>query len=213
MPSLLPKRLPANVLAPIVGVLAAAGVTPTMVTTAGLAGNAIAAVLIARGALLAGGIVVLLASGLDMLDGALARQTGRASRFGALYDSVLDRFSEAVVLFGIAVYAFNRGSREETLLAFAAVVGSLLVSYVRARAEGLDVALTDGLFRRQERVVLTAAGLILGLLRAALWILAVLSLLTAVQRLWLASRALLAADAADAPAGPPAPGPAERRDR
>ncbi|MDA1004113.1 MAG: CDP-alcohol phosphatidyltransferase family protein, partial [Chloroflexi bacterium] len=142
----------------------------------------------------AGGAIVLVASALDMLDGAVARATGRASKFGALYDSVLDRASEAVVLFGIAAYALDRGSREQVLLAFAAVVGSLLVSYVRARAEGLGVALTDGLFRRQERVVLTAAGLILGLLRPALWILAVLSLLTALQRLILAARAVRAVD-------------------
>jgi CDP-diacylglycerol--glycerol-3-phosphate 3-phosphatidyltransferase len=197
VPSLLPGRAPARLIRPLVGALVAIGVTPAMLTTAGLAGNAIAAVLIAGGALTAGGVVVLVASALDMLDGAVARATGRASRFGALYDSVLDRCSEAAVLFGIAYYALDRGSTEQALLAFAAVVGSLLVSYVRARAEGLGVALTDGLFRRQERVVLTAAGLILGLLRPTLWILAVLSLLTALQRLVLAARAVRALDASE----------------
>ena len=201
LPTLLPTRAPARVLAPLVRVLAAIGVTPALLTTGGLVGNAGAAVLIARGELLAGGVVVLLASGLDMLDGAVARATGRASRFGALYDSVLDRASEAAVLFGIAWYAIDEGSREQTLLAFAALTGSLLVSYVRARAEGLGVTLADGLFRRQERVVLTAAGLILGLLRPALWLLAVLSLLTAVQRLVLAARAVRAADVAERTGG------------
>ncbi|MEX2229769.1 MAG: CDP-alcohol phosphatidyltransferase family protein, partial [Dehalococcoidia bacterium] len=200
MPSLLPTRAPARLLAPIVGALVAIGVTPAMLTIAGFAGNALAAVLIARGGLAAGGAVVLVASALDMFDGAVARATGRASRFGALFDSVLDRASEAVVLFGIAVYAIDRGSREQALLAFAAVVGSLLVSYVRARAEGLGATLTDGLFRRQERVVLTALGLMLGLLRPALWMLAVLSLLTAAQRLVLAARAVRAIDRSEAAA-------------
>ncbi|MBM3141235.1 MAG: CDP-alcohol phosphatidyltransferase family protein [Chloroflexi bacterium] len=190
-PTLLPARLPAHMLAPVVAALAAIGVTPAMVTVAGLLGNVVAAALVASGALVAGGVVLLLASGLDLLDGALARATGKASPFGALFDSVLDRLSESAVLFGVAYYALDRGHRDLALLAFAAVVGSLMVSYVRARAEGLGVTLTEGLFRRQERVVLMAAGLILPLLRGALWLLAVLSLLTALQRLVLASRALL----------------------
>ncbi len=189
---LLPARPPAAAIDPIVRVLAATGVTPAMLTTAGLLGNIGAAVLVVQGSLLAAGVVVLLASSLDMLDGALARATGTTSRFGAMYDSTLDRFSEAVVLFGIAWYAFDTGSREQMLLAFAAVVGSLMVSYVRARAEGLHLELRDGLFTRAERVVLTSIMLILGTLRLGLWILAVVTLLTAFQRLWIASRMLLA---------------------
>ena len=189
---LLPARPPAAAIDPIVRVLAATGVTPAMLTTAGLLGNIGAAVLVVQGSLLAAGVVVLLASSLDMLDGALARATGTTSRFGAMYDSTLDRLSEAVVLFGIAWYAFDTGSREQMLLAFAAVVGSLMVSYVRARAEGLHLELRDGLFTRAERVVLTSIMLILGTLRLGLWILAVVTLFTAFQRLWIASRMLLA---------------------
>ncbi|MQA00062.1 MAG: CDP-alcohol phosphatidyltransferase family protein [Dehalococcoidia bacterium] len=193
---LLPTRLPAHVLSPLVRALVAAGVTADMVTVVGVLGNVLAAYFIARGDLAVGGVVMLVASGLDMLDGAIARQTGRATPFGALFDSVLDRVSEAVVLFGVAWWAIDTGRTEEALLAFVALVGSLLVSYVRARAEGLGLALTDGLFRRQERVVLTGAGLLLGLMRPALWLLAVLSCLTAAQRLYLAGRALKLAEAA-----------------
>lgn len=196
-PRLLPARPPRAAIDPIVRALTALRVTPTMLTTAGLAGNVVAALLVARGTLLAAGVVVLLASALDMLDGALARATGRASRFGALYDSTLDRLSEAAVLFGIAWYATARGNRELALLAFAAVVGSLLVSYVRARAEGLGLALRDGLFTRAERVLLTGVMLITGWLRLGLWVLAVLALLTALQRLWIAGRALHAEDTGD----------------
>src|SRR5689334_14223943 len=100
-----------------------------MLTVAGLLGNVMAAVLVARG--------MLVPRGLDMVDGAVARATGTAGPTGALLDSTLDRISEAVVLGGVLVYALHRGSEEQATLAFAAVVGSLMVSYVRARAEGL----------------------------------------------------------------------------
>lgn len=205
---LLPARPPAAAIDPIVRVLVAIGATPAMLTTAGLIGNVFAAALIARGDIFAGGILVLLSSALDMFDGALARATGTTSRFGAMFDSVLDRFSEAVVLFGIAWYGIKVGDPEQALLAFAAVIGSLMVSYVRARAEGLNLQLRDGIFTRSERVVLTGAMLILGYVTIGLWILAAASLFTAFQRLWIASRMLLAEDApprATSPARAPRP--------
>jgi CDP-diacylglycerol--glycerol-3-phosphate 3-phosphatidyltransferase len=186
------------VLSPIVGALAAARVTPNMLTIAGFLGNVAAAVLVANGQLLVGGILVLLFSALDMLDGALARATGRATPFGALFDSVLDRLSEAAVLGGILVYELDRGNQEETVLAFVAVVGSLMVSYVRARAEGLGVSMTSGLFTRSERVVLTAIALIISpLLRPALWALAAITLVTVAQRVDTARRLLAAAEPAE----------------
>ena len=198
MPQLLPSRAPAAVLSPIVGALAAARVTPNMLTVAGFLGNVAAAVLVANGQLLVGGILVLLFSALDMLDGALARATGRATPFGALFDSVLDRLSEAAVLGGILVYELDRGNQEETVLAFVAVVGSLMVSYVRARAEGLGVSMTSGLFTRSERVVLTAIALIISpLLRPALWALAAITLVTVAQRVDTARRLLAAAEPAE----------------
>ena len=171
-------------------VLAALGLTPTVLSFAGLAGNVIAASLVAHGELFTGGVVALLSSSLDMLDGALARATGKASRSGAILDSVLDRISEAVVLGGVLWYALDTGNDDLVVLAFVAVVGSLLVSYVRARAEGLGITLTDGLFTRAERVVLTSLALMLGWLRPALWLLAVLTSLTAAQRLIIAMRKL-----------------------
>jgi CDP-diacylglycerol---glycerol-3-phosphate 3-phosphatidyltransferase len=193
--ALLPRRAPAAVLDPIVRFLARVGVTPFALTTVGFLGNVVAAVFVAQGAFLIGGILVLVFSALDMLDGALARSTGRASRFGALYDSTLDRVSEAVVLFGLAWWAIEGGYHTEAALAFAAVVGSLMVSYVRARAEGLGLELKDGLFTRSERVVLTGVALILGFVTAALWALAVLTMITAAQRTWIASRMLIEQDA------------------
>ncbi len=187
---LLPARPPAIVITPLVRVLVALGLTPTTLSFLGVAGNIGAAVLIATGDLVAGGIVTLFASALDMLDGALARATGQDSKAGAMLDSVLDRISEAVVLCGIVAYSLMRDNDEHAMLGFVAVVGSLLVSYVRARAEGLGIALTDGLFTRAERVALTSAALILGWLGPALWLLAVLTSLTAAQRLTIAMRKL-----------------------
>ena len=189
-PRLLAGRAPALLLDPVVRVLAAVGVSPAMVTTAGLIGSLIAAVLIGRGELMAGGIVMLVASGLDMFDGALARATGRATPFGAVLDATFDRISEAAVLFGVLVYELDLGNREEALLVFAALTGSLLVSYVRAKVESMGGVMSDGLFTRTERIVLLSAALITGWLRAGLWVLAVLTLLTAAQRLLMAPRAL-----------------------
>lgn len=186
----LPARPPAAIIAPVVRVLVLLGVTPTMLTVAGVLGNVVAGVLVATGHLTVGGVVTLVFSGLDMLDGAVARSTGRATREGALLDSTLDRVSEAAVLGGMAIYAFEQHNREMVVLAFVALVGSLMVSYVRARAEGLGVALTDGLFTRAERVVLVGVALVFGWLRLALWILAILTTITALQRLYIASRKL-----------------------
>ena len=189
--SLLPNRAPTVIIGPIVRLLARIGVTPDMLSFAALAGNIGAAALIATGSLTAGGIVMLVFSALDFLDGALARATGKASKAGAMLDSVFDRFSEAVVLFGLLLYQLDEGHREEAALVFAVLAGSLLVSYVRARAEGLGVALTSGWLRRAERVVLLGVALITGVLvRPVLWALAVLTVLTAIQRLYLAMRIL-----------------------
>ena len=154
-----------------------------MITVAGLVGNLAAAIAIANNETILGGILVLVFGALDMLDGAVARATGRATAFGALLDSVLDRLSEAVILGGILIYQLNQGNDEEVILSFAAVVGSILVSYVRARAEALDAPITDGLFTRPERVIFTGAALTLGLLRPALWILAIVTLITVGQRM------------------------------
>jgi phosphatidylglycerophosphate synthase len=196
MPVLLPRSAPRWATDPIVDALARVGVTPNMLTVAGVAGNLIAAILAGSGEFLAAGLVVLAASSLDMLDGALARKTGQATDFGSVFDAVMDRVSEAAVLFGLLVWFSDRGGRTEELLIFVAVVASVLVSYVRARAEIIGLEMKEGLFSRAPRVVLIAVGLILGefeqnVITAVLWVLAILASLTAVQRLsliWLKTR-------------------------
>lgn len=184
--TLLPHSIPRRITDPVVAVLVRLGLTPNQLTLVGFAGNLGAAVLAARGEFLAAGLVMLVASALDLLDGALARATGRASPFGAVFDATLDRLSEAAVLGGLTFYFVERGKTEETVLAFAAFAGSVVVSYVRAQAKANGLELRDGLFTRAERVLVLSGGLIINQARIALWVLAVLANATAVQRLYVA---------------------------
>lgn len=171
------------VLNPIARLIHRTGLTPNMLTVVGLALNAGVAVVLARGSITLGGGLLLLASSFDALDGTLARLTGQQSRFGAFFDSTLDRYSEAVVYGGLLVYFLDQGVRGEPLLLYAAIIGSLMVSYARARAEGLGLDCKVGLATRLERLLILAAGLIVGRVTLALTLVAVLANLTAVQRM------------------------------
>ena len=188
MSSLLPRSAPRWLTDPVVDLLRRLGVTPNMLTVAGVLGSAGAAILAARGDFLAAGLVLLGASSLDLLDGALARATGKATRFGSVFDAVMDRISEAAILFGLLVYFSDRGGRTQELLIFAALVASFLVSYTRARAELVDVPLREGLFARPERVLVLGVGLIIDQVTPMLWVLAVAAAVTAAQRLFLVWR-------------------------
>jgi CDP-diacylglycerol--glycerol-3-phosphate 3-phosphatidyltransferase len=197
--TLVPHKVSTRFTDPLVSPLASVGVTPNMISVAGFAGNVAAACLAAGGHFLAAGIVMLLSSGLDLLDGALARKTGSVTKFGAVFDSVLDRLSEAAVLGGL-LFHFTQTSgdhTEEIVLTFAAIVGSVMVSYVRARAEGIGLELREGLFTRAERVLLLGGALVIGfgLVRWALWVLAILSNLTAAQRVFAVWQKTRSADA------------------
>lgn len=184
--TLLPRKVPRGVTDPIVKQLAKTGITPNHLSVLGFCGNVGAAVLAARGDFLYAGIAMLFFSALDLLDGALARATGRATRFGAVLDAALDRMSEAAVLGGLTFYFAERHQTEETVLCFAALAGSVLVSYVRAQALANGLEMRDGLFTRAERVILLAAALIIDQMRIGLWILAVMAIATGVQRIYLA---------------------------
>ena len=155
MPSftIVPHRVSTRFTDPLVSPLAAIGVTPNIISIAGFLGNVAAAALAAGGMFIAAGSVMLFFSALDLLDGALARKTGTVTKFGAVFDSVLDRLSEAAVLGGLLFHFSQEGGHTmEIALCYAAVVGSIMVSYVRARAEGIGLELREGLFTRAERV-------------------------------------------------------------
>jgi CDP-diacylglycerol---glycerol-3-phosphate 3-phosphatidyltransferase len=184
-----PHTAPKRIIDPVVRVVARTGITPNGVSVLGFAWNCVAALLATRGLLFAAGVMMLAGSALDLVDGALARATGRATRFGAVFDAVLDRYSEALMLLGLVVHEADHGAHLEVGLLFAALTGSVLVSHVRALAETLGHSLREGLFTRVERVLLTGAALILSpwagwALPAALVVLATLTNLTALQRLY-----------------------------
>lgn len=132
---------------------------------------------------MAAGVLVLVAGFLDMLDGALARGTGRVTRFGAVLDSTLDRLSEAALLLGILFLFAAEARLAAVLLVGITLTGSQLVSYIRARAEALGLEPRAGLFTRPERVIVLALGLLLNQLVIALVVIAVFSFFTVGQRL------------------------------
>lgn len=157
-----------KVINPVVKLMIKVGITPNVVTTIGFLGNLAAAVLLVYGAHntispenglcyigWAGGVIILF-SLFDMLDGQVARLGGMTSTFGALYDSVLDRYSELFTLGGICYYMLETGYVTGSIVTFVALVGSMMVSYVRARAEGLGIECKVGFMQRPERVVVTS---------------------------------------------------------
>jgi len=178
------RRIFKDILDGIAGFLNKLGIRPNMVTAAGLVGNLIAALLIAFGKLTWGGIIAMLVGPLDALDGTMARMRNESGRYGAFVDSVTDRYSEIAIYGGLLVYFNKTGSWQDSLLVFFAAVGSIMVSYIRARAEALNYSAKIGLLTRAERYIVLIPGIIFGFPHISLWILAVLTHVTALQRFW-----------------------------
>jgi len=170
-------------LARVAGLVAWTGATPNTLTLLGFFGMAGAGILCAGGSFFLAGVTVAASCIFDALDGALARVTGATSIFGAFFDSFLDRYAEAAVYAGLLVYYAGAGTPWGVEAAFAAAIGSLMVSYARARAEGLGIACRAGLFARPERLAVIIAGLATGFILPALILLAVGTNATAVRRL------------------------------
>lgn len=174
---------------PVIKGMIKIGITPNFITTTGFVLNLVAAAMFLYAANEFGddtcivgwaGGVILFAGLFDMMDGRLARMGNMSSRFGALWDSTLDRYSELFTLFGIAFYLILNGWMWSSVTTFIAMVGSVMVSYVRARAEGLNIECKVGLMQRPERVVLTALGAIFCGIFDNLWILVVPMIIIAV---------------------------------
>ncbi len=160
------------------------GLTPNMVTMLGLAGNTVGAYFLARGDLLTGGILVAVMTPIDALDGTMARLRGEASDWGAYVDSVSDRYSELIIYGGLMYHFLSVGDVTGGMLTFGAAAGSVLVSYVKARAEGLGYEAKVGMLTRAERYLVLAPALVFNLIYVGLGILAVFANLTALQRIW-----------------------------
>lgn len=184
--------------------LARLGVTPNTLTVIGLLLSILTAIVIAQGHLFAGGLLVLFAGVFDMFDGAMARARNAATTFGAFFDSTLDRYSEGIILLGLLLYTIQHpdlhdflwpaGNEQSWMITFifVAVVGSLMVSYTKARAEGLGLECKTGLLARPERVIILAIGLLAGT-GICIWtlaLLAVFSNVTAIERIVLVWRTI-----------------------
>jgi phosphatidylglycerophosphate synthase len=137
-----------------------------------------------------GGILILFGGVFDMLDGIVARTKGKSTRFGAFLDSVLDRFSDAVLFLAVTWYFAQRENYTGALVCLGTLVGAFLVSYTRARAEGLGESCHAGLMERPERVVLLAFGAITGWILPVMWVMLVLTYITVIQRIHYAWKAL-----------------------
>ena len=172
------------VLDPLGGFLNRLGLTPNMVTMLGLLGNTVGAIYLARGEMLTGGLWIALMTPVDALDGTMARLRGESSDWGAFVDSVTDRYSELIIYGGLLYHFLEVGEPLGGILTFAAAVGSVLVSYVKARAEGLGFEARVGLLTRAERYLVLAPSLIFNQLFIGLGILAVFANFTALQRIW-----------------------------
>ncbi|MGA8848970.1 MAG: CDP-alcohol phosphatidyltransferase family protein [Dehalococcoidia bacterium] len=183
------RNLAYRITNPIVGILSKSGITPNALTFINLALSIVAAYIIATNHLILGGVLVLVSGLFDLLDGALARFTKQTTKFGGILDSTVDRISEAATLCGLLIwYVPQEGASLKIVLIFVVLIGSFLVSYIRARAEGLGWQCQVGLFTRAERVIVLAIGLLINQIFihsifVALCVLVVFVFITVVQRL------------------------------
>jgi len=161
------------------------GISPNALTLIGFFLTVVVAVVLGTGQLLWGGLLLIFAALFDTLDGALARHAGKTTIFGAFLDSVMDRFSEAVTLVALIwYYSSQADGRVPVVLLAVTIVGSLMVSYTRARAEAVNIECKEGFFQRTERIIVLILGLVTGWMLPVLWILAIFTNFTAVQRIY-----------------------------
>ncbi len=169
---------------PIAGVFRALHITPNVITLLGFLLNLVVAYLIMIDQVRWAGVVFLIAAGADAIDGTLARQLGVRNKFGAFWDSTLDRLSESFVLMAIGYVFAVQGEPWSVMLAFLALIASYLVSYTRARGEGLGVDVKVGIGTRVERFIVMALALVLDQLLIGLIVIVVLAGITVLQRMW-----------------------------
>jgi len=167
-----------------------ASISPNMLTFFGLAFSLLTFFFTAvRSQLLAAGLCLLVSAFFDLLDGAVARGTNMVTRFGGFLDSVLDRYSDLIVMFGISIYFLRRADAFFAMAAFFAAIGTAIIPYARARAEASSIDCRNGLLERPERIFLLSIGLFFQVLKPVILILAVLSHVTVLQRMLLVRKA------------------------
>lgn len=167
------------------------GISANQISFAGFLGNVIASIFLSTGKIFTGGIIASIMCPLDVIDGAVARVSGNVSPYGAMVDSTLDRYSEIVLLLGLLLYFLENNNRDGVILVFLALCGSFLVSYIRARGEGLDLEIKAGLLTRVERMIVLILSLLIGKPLYGVMLIAILGNITAFQRFWIARKMLL----------------------
>jgi CDP-diacylglycerol--glycerol-3-phosphate 3-phosphatidyltransferase len=172
-----------GVVSPIAAFLNRLGLMPNTVTLLGLVGTSVGAYFLATGRITLGGLIILVMAPIDALDGTMARLRGMNSDFGAFVDSVTDRYSELVIFGGLLYYFLQQQNAQGAVLAFVAAAGSLMVSYIRARAQSLNMEAKVGILSRVERYIVLIPCLIINQPLIALWILAIFTNFTALQRI------------------------------
>ena len=172
-----------NLLDAIGAFLNGLGITPNTLTISGLVGNLIGAYFLASGSFMVGGLILLAMGAIDALDGTMARLRGEPSDFGAFVDSVTDRYSEFVIYAGLLFYAVKELNLALAMMVFAATAGSILVSYIRARAQSLGYEAKGGMLTRFERFIILVPSLIFGYPWIGVSIIAILANITALQRI------------------------------
>lgn len=180
------KNFYLNILTPVVKFFIERDLNPNLFTTVGFVVSIVSAYFFGIGSLTIAGILVLLSGTFDIIDGKVARATNRVTKFGALYDSTLDRYAEVIMFFGLAYYFVSLDYLWRSVAVSIALGGSLMVSYVRARAEGLGLECKVGIMQRPERIVLIGFGAIIHeyVLMGAVIAIAILANFTAGQRLY-----------------------------
>ena len=175
---------------PLARFLGSIGISANMITILGVLLSGGTAYLLNNGQFVVGGALLLLVGAMDMVDGALARGSGKSTPFGAFLDSTADRVSEAIILLGLLAFYLRLDSVTEVVLVFLLLFSSFMVSYLRARGEALNVDCQVGLMTRPERVFVLAIGLLIGQLFIAMTIVVTLSMITATHRFWHIKRKL-----------------------
>ncbi len=195
----------------IVRALAVARINPNTLTFIGVLINVAAAAILATGNFRVAGVVIVCAAVFDLVDGRVARTTGRVTRFGGFFDSVMDRYSDLFLLIGLLVYYASINRFFYIVLTAMAMVATVMISYSRARAENVIPKCKVGFMERPERIVLLIIGALFDRMAPVLWVIAVLGNLTVIHRMiytWQETRRLEAEESLQpaAAADPPAPG-------
>ncbi|RPJ49292.1 MAG: CDP-alcohol phosphatidyltransferase family protein [Chloroflexi bacterium] len=173
-----------GIIEPIASFLNRLGMRPNTATLLGLFGTVVGSVFLAIGQITVGGIILLIFAPVDALDGTMARLRGESSEFGAFVDSVTDRYAELVTFGGLAFYFSQQNNSNGVILTYAAAAGSVLVSYIRARAQSVGFETKIGIFSRVERYIVLIPCLIFNIPLVAVGLIAVFANITALQRIW-----------------------------